>query len=216
LPIGHDKSKLNSSACSSPTRANRMDPITASSGPNRGRTCGICRVQPILRSSDDEVSASSPAPSTTIIRQSIIFIRPAARSAEKIRASWTAVTPRHGIPSCRNLLPRVLRRKGLEMKRQTIRISSDLASQAQHSSQGSSISRNDQLERWIRTGRAIERIPDFGAHRVESTLRGQLNPSELDRFERAVYEAQFEALLNRVSDDQKLYYQHLREHAAKL
>ncbi len=97
-----------------------------------------------------------------------------------------------------------------------MKISSDLASQARRSSQGSSVSRNDQLERWIRIGYAIERMPGFGAHQVESALRGQFNPSELGRFERAVYEAQFEALLNRVSDDQKLYYQHLREHAAKL
>ena len=102
------------------------------------------------------------------------------------------------------------------MTSESVRISRDVVSAAPREAQVVQRPLQAQLERWARIGRAIERMPSFGAEQVERALRGQINPDALGMYERAVYDAEHEALMTRASDNEKAFFKQLELRHAEL
>ncbi|MES1927504.1 hypothetical protein [Salinisphaera sp. T31B1] len=100
------------------------------------------------------------------------------------------------------------------MTSDSVRISRDIVSAARREAQLVQRPLQAQLEHWARIGRAIEGEASFRKDQVDRALRGQLNPDELGRYERAVYDAEHEALMMRANEDEKVWFKQLEKRLA--
>lgn len=96
-----------------------------------------------------------------------------------------------------------------------VRLSKELIGEARNEAAIMSRSITSQVEHWAKLGRAIEQSPGFDYARVQSALRAQLSPDELDAEEREVYFVESAESLRHGNPEEERFFSELRKRHAE-
>ncbi|MGN8159959.1 TA system antitoxin ParD family protein [Salinisphaera sp. RV14] len=97
------------------------------------------------------------------------------------------------------------------MATESVRLSRAILGQARKEAGVMSRTLQAQLEHWARVGQAIENAPGYDRSKVNDALRGRISPDDLDPYQRAVYDVEHEAIMEKAGDEERAFFKRLAE-----